>query len=133
MLEQEFELKWDVGVRTACVIMDVGKPFASKIQVPHEYHTFDFKDMMSILLLRGIPPELKLGARFRLRVDGPDEEEAMRAMAELFTAGARMDHCPKPGCKSPPILIGYTPSTLTYICCGGPWDVARPKKEEEHA
>ncbi len=62
--------------------VDLAGRFEAAVQVEKDGQAVDGKSPMELMLLEGVQ-----GARLTLRARGPDAEDAVKALAELVTAG----------------------------------------------
>ena len=68
--------------RAAARFVRMAGAFRSQIRVTHGHRTTDGKSILGLLLLAAAR-----GTQIQISADGPDEEEAVRALAELATRG----------------------------------------------
>ncbi|MBI3553585.1 MAG: HPr family phosphocarrier protein [Elusimicrobia bacterium] len=122
MIDLDFDLKWRIGLRTACLITSTAAKFTSKITLSHGGQTANARIPCELALL----DDLKAGAPCRLVVEGTDEWWAMAAVGELFTLGDFLDRCPHRDCPSTLILTDYSELKIYYACSNGhAWEVRR--------
>ncbi len=80
MIRQEVEIRNALGLhaRAAARLVQVATRFRSRILVTHDGRTANGKSILGLLTLVGGP-----GARLMISAEGPDEEDALRALVEL--------------------------------------------------
>ncbi|HAF08302.1 MAG: HPr family phosphocarrier protein [bacterium] len=84
MIEKELIVKNKLGLHArpaALLVKSMGK-FESKIEILRDDLLVDGKSIMGIMMLAA-----EQGAKLTFRIDGPDENEAMNAVIELFEKG----------------------------------------------
>ena len=125
VIESEFELKWRLGVRSAMLISEVARRFASSIVFLQDGLRLNAKSCMHIVLLGTHRPKLPdgsynfgpdAGARLKMVISGPDAVQATKAFEELFAVGERTVQCRNTDCISSAILIGYGEKRIFYSC-----------------
>lgn len=82
MLERELTIRNRLGLhaRASAKLVQLLSGFrAQAVLIGRNNREVNAKSIMGVLLLAGVP-----GSTVRLRVDGPDEAEAMAAAVELF-------------------------------------------------
>jgi phosphocarrier protein len=81
MIERETEIVNRLGLhaRAAAKLVHTAGGYQSRITVAKDGEEVDAKSILGILLLAAAQ-----GSRVTIRCDGRDEEEAMRAVTELF-------------------------------------------------
>lgn len=122
-MNDEFILNWRVGLRTACLIVQVASRFASHIEICRKGQKVNATDITGIVLLFC---KCRAGARFRLAINGSDAETAMQVLRELFTVGPRQGGCLHDGCPSAAILLSYSADKIVYGCSKyHEWEFAR--------
>jgi phosphocarrier protein HPr len=67
--------------RAALAIAKMVRQFQSKVELVKEHQRVEGKDVMQILTLGALP-----GTKLLLEADGPDAEQAVDALAQLFFA-----------------------------------------------
>jgi len=84
MIRKEIEVVNKLGLhaRPATMLVKTASRFSSKITIKKEELSVDAKSIMGVLILAA-----QKGSILMLDVDGPDEEEASKAVAELFARG----------------------------------------------
>ena len=84
MLEKEFVIVNKLGLhaRASALLVKNASRFHSEIRIEREEVEVNGKSIMGIMMLAAAK-----GSVIRLRVEGPDEEEAMSALGELITNG----------------------------------------------
>jgi phosphocarrier protein len=81
MREREVEIVNRLGLhaRAAAKLVHVAGRFRSDVKLLKDGETVDGKSILGLLMLGAAQ-----GERIRLRADGPDEEQAIAAVAELI-------------------------------------------------
>lgn len=81
MIERETEIVNRLGLhaRAAAKLVHTAGGYQSRVTVAKDGEEVDAKSILGILLLAAAQ-----GSRVTIRCDGQDEEEAMRAVTELF-------------------------------------------------
>jgi phosphotransferase system HPr (HPr) family protein len=81
MTEREVEIVNRLGLhaRAAAKLVHVAGRFRSDVKLLKDGETVDGKSILGLLMLGAAQ-----GERIRLRADGPDEEQAIAAVAELI-------------------------------------------------
>lgn len=84
MIKKEIEVinKLGLHARPATMLVKTASSYKSKITIKKEELSVDAKSIMGVLILAA-----QKGSKLILEVDGPDEEEAMEAVADLFRRG----------------------------------------------
>ncbi len=140
--EEELELKWRLGARTAALLTRLAGGFESEILLSSGGGTASAKSIMGVLIIMhteedgrrmsevaaraGAESEEfkdarrahgpRAGLRFTLSVRGPDAAEAFRALKDFFSLGSRLERCPEQGCHSLPCLVGADEFRIYYSC-----------------
>ena len=123
-VQRQFQLKWRLGARTACLILKLGNRFSSTIQLSDGESITNTRSIMGLLCLSGQP-----GANIAVTVTGADAGDAMDALSEMLTCGERTDQCREPGCLGLPCLVSYTTDAIHYGCEHGHlWRTHRQKR-----
>ncbi len=80
MVEKEVEIVNKLGLhaRAAAKFVKVASRFASDVQVARGTREVNGKSIMGVMMLAAAK-----GTRVRLRIQGPDEQEAAKALEEL--------------------------------------------------
>lgn len=78
--EDSFEIANELGMhaRAATRLVHVASRFESHVEIEKDGQRADGKSVMGVLLLCG-----QKGSRITVRAEGPDAEEAVRAIGEL--------------------------------------------------
>lgn len=71
--------KLGLHARAANKLLDVSSQFASEITISHGDHKANGKSIMSVMLLAA-----PVGSELTFNVDGPDENEAANAIADVI-------------------------------------------------
>ena len=81
MIERDVEIVNRLGLhaRAAAKLVHLAGRFRSDVKLLKDGETVDGKSILGLLMLAA--PQ---GEHLRLRTDGPDEEEAMTALADLI-------------------------------------------------
>jgi phosphocarrier protein HPr len=81
MTEKEVTIKNRAGIhaRPAALIVQTANKFASKIHMIKDNEEINAKSIMGIITLGA-----GYNTNLRIRAEGPDEQEAVNALAELF-------------------------------------------------
>ena len=81
MIEHEVEIVNRLGLhaRAAAKLVHLAGRFRSDVKLLKDGETVDGKSILGLLMLAAAQ-----GEQLRLRTDGPDEEEAMAALADLI-------------------------------------------------
>ena len=81
MLEHEVEIVNRLGLhaRAAAKLVHLAGRFRSDVKLLKDGETVDGKSILGLLMLAAAQ-----GEQLRLRTDGPDEQEAMTALADLI-------------------------------------------------
>ncbi|MCS7081821.1 MAG: HPr family phosphocarrier protein [Bacteroidetes bacterium] len=82
ILEVEIKNKAGLHTRPAALLVKTASRFRSHITILKDGFAVNGKSIIGVMTLAAEP-----GCRLTLRVEGPDEEEAARALAELFATG----------------------------------------------
>lgn len=82
-MEQKLVVLNEAGIhaRPAALLVKTAAKFSSEIIIEKNDRVINAKSIMNIL-----SAGLKKGDEIKLKVTGPDEEEAMKALVELFEA-----------------------------------------------
>ena len=78
--------------RAAAKFVHLATNYQSRIQVARDAREVDGKSIMGVLLLAAAR-----GTTITIRSDGPDEQDAMTALAALVTSGFGEEDLPAPG------------------------------------
>ena len=83
MIRQEVEIINELGLhaRAAARLVQVATRFRSQILVAHDGRTANGKSILGLLTLIGA-----MGSSLTISADGPDEENALRALVDLVTS-----------------------------------------------
>lgn len=83
MIEQETEIVNRLGLhaRAAAKLVHTAGGFESRVTVSKDGEEVDAKSILGILLLAA-----SQGSRVKIRCDGSDEEQAMRAITHLISS-----------------------------------------------
>ena len=81
MIERDVEIVNRLGLhaRAAAKLVHLAGRFRSDVKLLNDGETVDGKSILGLLMLAAAQ-----GEQLRLRTDGPDEEEAMTALADLI-------------------------------------------------
>ena len=81
MIERDVEIVNRLGLhaRAAAKLVHLAGRFRSDVKLLKDGETVDGKSILGLLMLAAAQ-----GEQLRLRTDGPDEEEAMAALADLI-------------------------------------------------
>lgn len=81
MIERDVEIVNRLGLhaRAAAKLVHLAGRFRSDVKLLKDGETVDGKSILGLLMLAAAQ-----GEHLRLRTDGPDEEEAMTALADLI-------------------------------------------------
>lgn len=81
MIERDVEIVNRLGLhaRAAAKLVHLAGRFRSDVKLLKDGETVDGKSILGLLMLAAAQ-----GEQLRLRTDGPDEEEAMTALADLI-------------------------------------------------
>lgn len=81
MIERDVEIVNRLGLhaRAAAKLVHTAGAFQSRVSVAKDGEEVDAKSILGVLLLAAAQ-----GSFVQIRCDGPDEEEAMRALTELI-------------------------------------------------
>jgi phosphocarrier protein len=81
MIEREAVIrnKYGLHARPSAAFVQVASQFKSDIVVLYEDKVANGKSIISIMILAA-----ECGSRIKLKIDGPDEEEAMEALLALI-------------------------------------------------
>lgn len=81
MIEREVEIVNQLGLhaRAAAKLVHTAGAFQSRVTVARDGEEVDAKSILGVLLLAAAQ-----GSRVRIRCDGPDEGDALRAVTELI-------------------------------------------------
>ena len=71
-----------IHTRPASIIVRTASSFESKIVIQRDAYEINGKSVIGVMTLAA-----EQGAELTLRVDGPDEDEAIAALADLFARG----------------------------------------------
>ncbi|MGC9315332.1 MAG: HPr family phosphocarrier protein [bacterium] len=84
MVTKEIEVVNKLGLhaRPATMLVKTASSFQSKVIIKKDELSVDAKSIMGVLILAA-----QKGSRLILEVEGPDEEAAAEAMADLFLRG----------------------------------------------
>ena len=84
MKEKQLEIinKLGLHARPASLIVQTAMQFNSKITIEKEEFSVDAKSIMGIMMLAAAK-----GTKLKFKIEGPDEQEAMNKMEELFKNG----------------------------------------------
>ncbi|HNP93341.1 MAG TPA: HPr family phosphocarrier protein [Rectinema sp.] len=84
MVELETTIKNRAGIhaRPSALIAQTAIKFASRIYLEKEGNQINAKSIMGIITLAA-----SFGAKIKIIADGADEQEAVKAIAELFESG----------------------------------------------
>ncbi|HNT59407.1 MAG: HPr family phosphocarrier protein [Rectinema sp.] len=84
MVELETTIKNRAGIhaRPSALIAQTAIKFASRIYLEKEGNRINAKSIMGIITLAA-----SFGAKIKIIADGADEQEAVKAIAELFESG----------------------------------------------
>jgi phosphocarrier protein len=84
MIMQEFTIPNKLGLhaRASALLVKTASRFSSEVKVEREDIEVNGKSIMGIMMLAAAK-----GSVIRVRVEGDDEEEAMRVIGELITDG----------------------------------------------
>jgi phosphocarrier protein HPr len=84
MIEREVTIRNRAGLHTrpAASIVKLAAKFQSEFFIEKDGFQINGKSIIGVMTLAA-----EQGAKLLVRFDGPDEEEAFRAMAELFDCG----------------------------------------------
>ncbi len=84
MIMQEFIIPNKLGLhaRASALLVKTASRFSSEVKVEREDIEVNGKSIMGIMMLAAAK-----GSVIRVRVEGEDEEEAMRVIGELITDG----------------------------------------------
>ena len=84
MIQQEVVIVNVMGLhaRAAARFVQVASRFKSRVEVHRDSRSANGKSILGLLMLIG-----RQGTRLTLRVDGPDEQDAARALADLVAGG----------------------------------------------
>jgi phosphocarrier protein HPr len=74
--------------RAAAQFVSLASQFNSEIVLARDERQVNGKSIMGIMMLAAGP-----GANVELRIDGDDEDEAMKALSELIASGFGEDEC----------------------------------------
>ncbi len=112
-----FVLKWRFGLRSAVLIHRRAATFASSVELSWNGRRADAKNLIDLVCLCSAPVLGPLpGDRLDFSASGPDAEDALAALADLFAFGARVDRCPRPGCPCVPSLSDLDAARAEYAC-----------------
>ncbi len=83
MIRQEVEIVNVLGLhaRAAARLVQVATRFRSRILIAHDGRTANGKSILGLLTLIG-----SMGSRLTISIDGPDEQDALRALVDLVTS-----------------------------------------------
>ncbi|AKJ64058.1 HPr family phosphocarrier protein [Kiritimatiella glycovorans] len=83
-ITRELEVRNRLGIhaRPAAMLVKTAANYESEITITHAENSVSAKSIMGVLTLEGYQ-----GARFQLVVEGPDAEDAVAAVEELFANG----------------------------------------------
>lgn len=81
MIERDVEIVNRLGLhaRAAAKLVHLAGRFRSEVRIVKNGETVDAKSILGLLMLAAAQ-----GEHIRLRTDGPDEQEAMAALADLI-------------------------------------------------
>jgi phosphocarrier protein len=81
MLKKDFTVNNRLGLhaRPASLFVKTTGRFQSDIKVVKDDHVIDGKSIMGLLMLAAGP-----GTILKIKIEGPDEEEALKAIQDLF-------------------------------------------------
>lgn len=81
-MEKDFIIANEYGVhaRPATIIVNLANKFQSEITITYDGITVDLKSIMGVLSLG-----IKRGSLVTVRVEGPDELEALQELSKMFT------------------------------------------------
>jgi phosphocarrier protein len=84
MKEKQLEIinKLGLHARPASLIVQTAMQFNSNITIEKEEFSVDAKSIMGIMMLAAAK-----GTKLKFKIEGPDEQEAMNKMEELFKNG----------------------------------------------
>lgn len=84
MREQTVTIANTLGLhaRPAAQFVRLASSFGAEIEVAKDDMAVNGKSIMGVMMLAA-----EAGSTLRIRADGPDEEEALRALAALVTGG----------------------------------------------
>jgi len=84
MIEREVTIRNRAGLHTrpAASIVKLAAKFQSEFFIEKDSFQINGKSIIGVMTLAA-----EQGSKLLVRFDGPDEEEAFRAMAELFESG----------------------------------------------
>lgn len=84
MKEKKIKIVNKLGLhaRPASLIVQTAMNFKSTIKIEKDEFSIDAKSIMGIMMLAA-----SKGTELTFKIEGPDEEEAMNKMEELFNSG----------------------------------------------
>lgn len=84
MIERTVTVTNQAGIHTrpASIIVRTASGFESEIIIQRDAYEINGKSVIGVMTLAA-----EQGAELTLRADGPDEEEALAALADLFARG----------------------------------------------
>ncbi len=84
MKEKQLEIVNKLGLhaRPASLIVQTAMQFNSVIKIEKDEFSIDAKSIMGIMMLAAAK-----GTKLNFKIEGPDEQEAMNKMEELFKNG----------------------------------------------